>query len=95
MTAKNKLKPSDHSSLEATVRYLHSTPRPWRCICCPDEPAHVFAYAADIDHSSATPALSTHESHQDWMSWINDRLSQSPNGARIRISFEVLPEETT
>jgi len=95
VTARRKLTPDTPGTIEGVVRYMRSnSDEPKVCICCPDEPQHVFCYAFDEDAASASPPLSSYESRRDVSSWLSDMFWRTPDGGRLRITVELLPTDS-
>jgi hypothetical protein len=77
---------TEPQSVEAITYWMRGEPREPRCRCCPDSPAHVFAYGAKlVDTPPGTREL-------PGSGWFFDAISCVPEGSRIRVTVEVLNE---
>lgn len=66
----------------AYMRSEKSAIHPGKCICCPDEPTHVFAYNATIDGERF-----------DYTEFVWAALRRFPDGTKFRITIAPVPVE--
>jgi hypothetical protein len=75
--------------LYGTVRYLRSektTKKP--CICCDGGP-HIYGYNFEVEPNELLGTLPKHM--QDAAGWLYRCTQQVPDGARLRVTVEVVP----
>lgn len=75
------------ATLEATTEWLRSSgPEADRCRCC--DGAHVFSYRlVELDPPGPYGPASFMDSAEDW---LREQVREAPEGARLRISVEVV-----
>lgn len=94
MTHKN-LTTEPVASPVAVTRWLRSEPHPdgTKCVCCPEQPGHVFAYAMDLVDPENSPWRSRSLANEptdtlDVTGFIHDAIARMPEGTQFRIVIE-------
>jgi len=70
-------------AIEGVTRWMRSESSD--CICC--EGPHIFCYTVDLD-----PWPSHVAAFQDSASWVHEAIRTMPEGARVRMTVEVVAD---
>jgi hypothetical protein len=74
--------------VEFTTKWMRSVDGSTDCICC--EGAHVFAYLTRDVAGATSPRALTGSGQLSVQGWFNDAVRSFPEGARVRLSIEVI-----
>jgi hypothetical protein len=84
----------------AVTKWLRGQPHPdgSKCVCCPEQSAHVFAYHAliadpdDLNWQSVDQANEPN-GHLNIGAFVHDAIARMPEGTKFRIVVEPITED--